>query len=133
MENATKALLIAAAVLVAILLISLGVGVFQMGEEATQGANLSEQEVMAFNQKFEQYAGQGKRGSEVNALLKTVVQHNIQKTAEGSTDLRVTVSGSATISGTETTIPSVSTGAVYNVVVNLSPTTGLVTSINITT
>ena len=38
MENATKALLIAAAVLVAIIIISLGVYVVSLGQQQVQGA-----------------------------------------------------------------------------------------------
>lgn len=134
MENATKALLIAAAVLVAILLISFGVGIFQMGEEATSGMNLSQQEVQAFNQQFNQYAGNGKRGSEVNALLKTVVQSNIKQNTEGNTSRMVSVTGAGvSISGAQNTIPTVDTAAVYNVNVQLDTTTGLVKTITLST
>lgn len=133
MENATKALLIAAAVLVAILIISLGVGIFQMGEEATSGMNLSQQEVQAFNQQFDQYNGSGKRGTEVNALLKTVVQSNIKNTTEGNTARVVTVSGAVTVGGTETTIPGgIDTSAVYTIQVQYDATTGLVDTIVVT-
>ena len=132
MENATKALLIAAAVLVVILIISFGVGIFQMGEEATDGLNLSQQEVQAFNQQFDQYHGTGRRGTEVNALLKTVVQSNIKNTTEGNTSRIVTVTGPASISGSETSVPAgIDTSAVYTVQVNYDATTGLVTTISI--
>ena len=131
MENATKALLIAAAVLVVILIISFGVGIFQMGEEATAGMNLSQQEVQAFNQQFDQYAGNGKRGSEVNALIKTVVQSNIKQNAEGNTNRMVSIEGPGItkISGAQATIPTVDTAQVYNVTITRNTTTGLVTSI----
>ena len=52
MENATKALLIAAAVLIAIILISLGLAVVRQGQEAVQDADLSEAEATQFNSKF---------------------------------------------------------------------------------
>ena len=45
MENATKALLIAAAVLVAILIISLGLVVYNMAAETIGSVNLSQQEI----------------------------------------------------------------------------------------
>lgn len=135
MENATKALLIAAAVLVVILIISFGVGIFQMGEEATSGMNLSQQEVQAFNQQFDQYNGNGKRGSEVNALLKTMVQSNIKQRTEGNATRVVTTaeSSAVTIGGEETTVPTVDTAAIYTVTVNYDPVTGLVDTIGITT
>ena len=45
MENATKALLIAAAILIAILIISLGIVVFNVAAETVQGVNMSDQEM----------------------------------------------------------------------------------------
>ena len=56
MENATKALLIAAAVLVAILIISLGIGIFNMSSEQIDNAgDLTEYQVQTFNDKFRKY------------------------------------------------------------------------------
>ena len=57
MENATKALLIAAAVLVAILIISLGLVVYNMAAETVNNsANLSEYEIQSFNEKLNELA-----------------------------------------------------------------------------
>ena len=83
MENATKALLIAAAVLIAILIISLGLVVYNMASETIGAVDFSSQEVTAFNDKFTQYEGSNVRGSQVNALIKTVMQSNMQSVAEG--------------------------------------------------
>ena len=69
MENATKALLIAAAVLIAILIISLGLVVYNTSAETVNSANLSQQEVQSANEKFARYNGEIKRGSEVNAMV----------------------------------------------------------------
>ena len=85
MENATKALLIAAAVLVAILIISLGLVVYNMASETIDSVNFSGQEVTAFNDKFTQYEGKKVRGSEVNAMLRTVLNSNMQSNADGGT------------------------------------------------
>ena len=128
MENATKALLIAAAVLIAILIISLGIVIYNQASETVNSVNMSAQEIQAFNDQFLKYEGSGKRGTEVNALLKTVVNNNIAENAEGSSKI-VTVSGSATVDGTESNIPRVDSAQVYTVTVNLDTTTGLVTSI----
>lgn len=86
MENATKALLIAAAVLIAILIISLGLVVYNMASETIGAVDFSSQEITAFNDKFTQYEGSNVRGSQVNALLKTAMQSNMQSKAEGMTD-----------------------------------------------
>jgi len=134
MENATKALLIAAAVLVAILIISLGLAVYNMAAETMGNVNLSGQEVQAFNDQFITYQGNAKRGSEVNALLKTIVTNNITKTQEGKTQMVVITTGNAlttNIAGTETAIPTVDTSRLYNVTVNLDGNGGLVHTIDI--
>ena len=57
MENATKALLIAAAVLVAIIIISLTLVIVRQGQEAVAGADMSEAEVAQFNSKFNTWHG----------------------------------------------------------------------------
>lgn len=131
MENATKALLIAAAVLIAILLISLGVGVFSTAREQMGNADLSEYEVKKFNDKFTQYAGNNKSGADVNALLQTVFTHN---NAQEDTSLCVGVGGDATVSRTTglTSAPTkVSTGSRYNVTCTYDADTGLVTTIDV--
>lgn len=110
MENATKALLIAAAILVAIIIISLGLGVVRQGQEAMQGADMSEAELEAFNSKFKAFEGANVSGSDVNALLSTVLTHNQKEAADG-TNLIVKVTGNAKASvdnenGTITRVPS---------------------------
>jgi type III secretory pathway component EscT len=60
MENATKALLIAAAVLIAVLLISLVMGVLNSGAEQVDNADLSEYEIQQFNDKFNKYVEENK-------------------------------------------------------------------------
>ena len=91
MENATKALLIAAAVLVAILIISLTLVIYRQGANAVAGANLSEAEAAQFNGKFTVYEGNNVSTSKVNALLSAVFTHNKQQVAEGNTSLCVSI------------------------------------------
>jgi len=90
MENAVKALLIAAAVLIAILIISMVMGVFNMGAEQIENAgDLSEYEIQSFNDKFTQYEGDSVTGSRVNALLKTVFNHNM---VQDDDNIKITIS-----------------------------------------
>ena len=84
MENATKALLIAAAVLVAIIIISITLVIVRQGQEAVAGANMTEAEVAQFNSKFNTYAGKRVTTSQANAILNTVFMHNKQEKASGS-------------------------------------------------
>lgn len=132
MENATKALLIAAAVLVAILIISLGLVVYNMAAETVNGQNLSQQEVQAQNDKFVRYDGTNKRGSEVNAMLKTVLQSNLDTSATGKSDGFVEVTGDITLSKSATSIAKrADASKLYNMTVNYNAKTGLVESIDV--
>ena len=140
MENATKALLIAAAVLVAILIISLGLVVYNMAAETVNNsANLSAQEIQSFNEQFTQYQGDNVRGSNVNALLKTALNNNITKKQESKTAMMVAVKlGNTTVlNGSDGNEKSLSIRAdaskMYKVVVNQDGEGGLVHSITITT
>lgn len=128
MENATKALMIAAAVLVAILVISLGIGIFNNASEQANSGNLDEYEVKAFNDKFLKYAGTDKKGSEVNALITTVFNHNM---AQEEDAYKVSISGEVTVGINDTTAPSkVATGQTYSVEITMGAD-GLVESIEI--
>ncbi|MEE0865899.1 MAG: hypothetical protein U0L98_03780, partial [Clostridia bacterium] len=60
MENASKALIIAGAILLAILIISLGILIFSQAQDTVGSVNMSEQEMMAFNNKFTAYEGTNK-------------------------------------------------------------------------
>lgn len=131
MENATKALLIAAAVLVAILIISLGLVVYNMAAETMSGINLNEAERMRFNSKFENFNGKNVSGTQVNSLVKTVFQHNL---ANDDANMKVSISGALTLTTGATSYSSVKadTGKTYEVECQFSSTTGLITNIKVT-
>ena len=129
MENATKALLIAAAVLVAIIIISLTLGVVNQGREAISSADMSVAQITAFNSKFKAYEGKNLSTSEVNALLDTVFTHNQAQTNTGGTSL-VKVSGSATLATNAKEIKRLTGSAYYTAACVY--TKGLVTEIKIT-
>lgn len=141
MENATKALLIAAAVLVVILIISLGMSLFNMASEQVDNAgDLSEYEIQQFNDKFLKYEGTNVSGSDVNALIKTAFNHN-QSQEDAST--RVTVKNDKTGTGAKTYVngvsfvgtaspDQVSTGSRYTVKCTYNTASKLITTITIT-
>ena len=87
MENATKALLIAAAVLVTILVISLGLVIYNRASENVNSAgNLSEYQIQQFNEKFLRYnKGTDLKAKDINLMLKTVFDHNIAQEDESTT------------------------------------------------
>lgn len=133
MENATKALLIAAAVLIAILIISLGLVVYNNSASTVNQANLSSQEIQAQNEKFTRYNGTNKRGSEVNSLLQTALNYNLNTTDDGN---KVTVTGKNGAPSLATTATSITTqadtSALYTIVVKYEGAGGLVSEVIVT-
>lgn len=77
MENASKALIIAGAILLSILIIALGIYVFNMAKGATKTNSLDELEIQTFNEPFESYEGR-QIGTSVKALLNKVITSNTQ-------------------------------------------------------
>ncbi len=75
MENASKALIIAGAILLSILLISLGIMIFNTAQDTTKNSGMTQAQVSAFNNKFSKYEGTIK-GSEVRSLIQEVVASN---------------------------------------------------------
>ncbi len=90
MENASKALIIAGAILLAILLISLGIMIFTQAQGTIKGAGMSEAQVSAFNQKFTKYQGKQK-GSTIRAMVQEVMANN--NSEEASDETMVYISG----------------------------------------
>ena len=86
MENASKALIIAGSILIAIMIISLGIYILkQYSSFAKENADLSEQEISAFNSKITAYLGEGISGSQVNALLQYCLANNMSAQQSGET------------------------------------------------
>jgi len=129
MENATKALLIAAAVLIAILVISLTLVIYRQGADAASDADLSEAKLAEFNGRFTAFEGSNKSTTQVNALLQTVLSHNQNETQEG-TNRFVTVGGSVTQAANATSISRLNGNTYYTV--TCVYTGGRVTSITVT-
>ncbi len=136
MENASKALIIAGAILLAILLISLGILIYNQAQDTIGHVNLSEQEIAAFNNKFTPYEGKNIRGPQVNALIQAVVANNQAASEEGNSDKVITLTypdsngATQTISGTSTTTSKVTTGNTYEV--KFTYAKGLVHTIEVT-
>lgn len=131
MENATKALLIAAAVLIAILIISLGLVVYNNSASTVNQANLSSQEIQAQNEKFTRYNGKNKRGSEVNSLLQTALNYNLNTTDDGN-KVEVKQGQTVLVGKTSKSIKKqMDTSKLYNITVNYGGAGGLVDEITI--
>ena len=88
MENASKALIIAGAILISIMVISLGVYIFnKTGGTAKNSVEtrMGEQEIQAFNSRITPYLGQSVPGSQVNALIQYVISNDSECVRTGET------------------------------------------------
>ena len=75
MENASKALIIAGAILLSILLISLGIMVYNNAKGTVSDANLDAETAQAFNAKWTAYKG-SQKGAQLNNLIEAVRTNN---------------------------------------------------------
>ena len=75
MENASKALIIAGAILLSILIIGLGMFVYQQAAGAMDGIGMESEKAQAYNQKFLNYEGT-QSGTKVKSLLNELRNHN---------------------------------------------------------
>ncbi len=123
MENASKALIIAGAILLAILIISLGILIYNQASSVVTDNSMDEVAISTFNNKFTNYAG-SQRGSTVRALVQQV---NASNAAKENASRQITLSGVSDIS-------SIDTGAMYTVKIEYSTSgsnNGLVNKITI--
>lgn len=121
MENASKALIIAGAILLAILLISLGIMIFNQAQDTVNNSGMTQAEITAFNNKFLKYEGEQKA-----SVVKSLINEAI---SEKSHTVTVKVGEKNQEKKTDTT-SSVDTSATYDVV--LSYSNGLVSTITCT-
>ena len=77
MENASKALLIAGAILLAILIIAIGMFIYNSANSTIQDSmtNMSTQEIEAFNNEFNTYKGY-QTGSQISSLMNKLIAHS---------------------------------------------------------
>ena len=83
MENASKALIIAGAILISILIVGLGVIIYNNVSGIAQSGTLDAQEIQAHNSPFEGYFGNNVSGSNVRALITQVNANNNSAAANG--------------------------------------------------
>ena len=138
MENASKALIIAGAILLAILIITLGIMVYRQAAGVVNNNAMTEVEMTQFNEKFTQYGTSNVRGANVNALLKTIINNNIANANDSSKKVYVTQSGTNWNSTTGLVRaeaitqmpPEALSGKTYSISYRY-PTQGLITAVTI--
>lgn len=134
MENASKALIIAGAILLAILIISLGIMIYSQASNAINNGGMSDAEVTAFNQKFTKYQGHQK-GSTVRTLVQEVMSNNHNEQASEETYISVTGVVTLNAPSDGTTSPQPTWGGLQNTKtynVSFEYTNGRVSKITIT-
>lgn len=142
MENASKALLIAGAILICILLIGVGMLVYNGAMNGIQGgmssmdANAKEQ----FNSAFTQYEGK-QSGANARAVIGNIITSNgTNKNADGklvslqvgTTILQVSDSSDLKMNEMSEERAKINTGAYYNIKTAYDDTSGLVNKVIIT-
>lgn len=91
MENASKALIIAGAILLSILIIGLGMMIFNQARDAMDTSAIDQLSVQQYNADFESYRGSAVRGSTVKTLWDKVQSHN--RTHQDDESLQITLDG----------------------------------------
>ena len=141
MENASKALIIAGAILLSIAIIGIGMFVYQSVSGTIQdAADMSEQEINAYNQTFTTYEG-NIRGSAAKSLCQAVRNHNLNA-ADDSEKVGVFTSSlgddyeAGQTDGTSTSDinairNTLQSGKTYTVSFGYDPSTGLITAVYI--
>lgn len=113
MENASKALIIAGAILISIIIIGLGVYLVNMAQSAGKKVNLDSQAAQAQNGQFTAYFGRKQSASDVKALMSLITTNNITGNTGDETKTIYTVydgdgSGSSKITNTVTSPSQIS-------------------------
>ena len=144
MENASKALIIAGAILLSIAIIGIGMFVYNSVSGTIQDSvDMSDDEINAYNRDFLTYEGNARNGSQVKSLCETVRNHNVTVT-DPSQEISL-INGTAqnitapTQTGTAGTTPAeintlkntILSGRQYTVSIGYDPSTGRVTQVGV--
>ena len=143
MENASKALIIAGAILLAILIIGLGMFIYNQAADTLDGAQLDGQKVDSYNREFLQYEGT-KQGSQVKTLLNNIKSHNrkaedasqviIATEEEYESNAKVSAPSEESKEDVEDGISGIKilSAKTYNITFAYDPDSGYVTAVGIT-
>ena len=133
MENATKALIMAAAILLAIMIISLMVLIFnKFGDSAKEAADMTKEQIQEFNSKITPYLGDSVKGTQVNALLQYCLSSNMSAKNKGENNKEIVVTGASSLDLNSTSFSRVSTGNDTYKVKESYGNSGLINKITIT-
>lgn len=124
MENASKALLIAGAILIVILLIAVGMLVYSQSRSVidTGVAQMSSTEISMFNAQFNEYSG-SQKGSSVKALLQAINANNQTYKDDPAKQVKVQIAAGVLKTGSAAVADSTDANAIANAVSSTQPST----------
>ena len=142
MENASKALIIAGAILLAILIIGLGIFIYRQAANTVSDTGMDQLAIQQFNAQFTQYDSKTVSGGSARALYDTVVNNNntdtekrfvslnlVAKTADGTKNIVLANTDASKVDGSKSDIKA---SAKYKVKIEPDTKTGLTNKITIT-
>ena len=149
MENASKALIIAGAILLSILIIGIAMFIFNSGTETIEktAARMNEQEKQTHNQRFQKFSGERRSGTDIKSLINELIQNYSTQVNSGEMNRSPSVIYAAKGKSPVTVIElgknepenafnnlmsDIKTTRSYHVVVNLDASAGIVNEITIT-
>ena len=141
MENASKALIIAGAILLSILIIGLGMYIYTQAAGVMGDANLDPQKVQSYNSPFLQYEGT-QSGTNARALYNLIRSHNNANVDDTSLQVQLRIDGGdyeagatqASYDGEASVVLPANTlkaGKTYNITFATDPNSGYITACNI--
>lgn len=140
MENASKALLIAGAILIVIVLISIGMMIVSSSQDITGqvGDITTSQAITAFNQEYENYQGP-QRGASVRSLLGKIATNNASNSSGHTIAVTISDTAKKITMNKETKTKEITqvaaeivSSATYTVVIEDKDSNGYITEIKIT-
>ena len=131
MENASKALIIAGAILLAILIISLGIMIYNQASGVVDSNAMDEVAVTSFNEKFRQYEGQNIRGANIKALINSIAQNNLSNQGDTSKQVELVFDGATKGKITSSSGITVQTGKSYTVTCDTDGESGYINKVTV--
>ncbi len=113
MENASKALLIAGAILICILLIAIGMYIYNSAQDTikTAASQMDQQSRNMYNETVKKYLGQSQNGSSVKQMIDAINTQNGQNVGESGKFISIHVDGTLKGYGDDTDLKTVGDAA----------------------
>ena len=143
MENASKALIIAGSIILAVLIIVLGMYFYNQAVGIGKNINMTEYEIQSYNSKFINYEGKVS-GTKARELCDVIKQHNLANSTNKGTGIVVyynqnydssqSFTAVTAYAGLNTQVDSVKqnlgTGKFYEIILIYDSSKGIVSAIN---